>query len=91
MNQVILNLLVNAEHGIGEVTKGTQAKGKITVRTRQVNDRVGRGAGQGLAVARSIVVEKHGGSLTFEPNGTQGTTFVISVPIESVATGVADD
>jgi signal transduction histidine kinase len=91
MNQVFLNLLVNAAHAIGEVTKGTQAKGKITVRTRPVSDRVGRGAGQGLAVARSIVVEKHGGSLTFEPNGTQGTTFVISVPIESVATSVADD
>ena len=91
MNQVILNLLVNAEHGIGEATKGTQAKGKITVRTRQVSDQAGRGAVPGLVVARPIMVEKHGGSLTFEPNGTQGTTFAISVPIEPVSTGAAED
>lgn len=47
---------------------------------------VGRGTGQGLAIARSIVVKKHGGSLTFEPNGSQGTTFLISLPIEPVPT-----
>ena len=42
---------------------------------------VGRGTGQGLALARSIVVDKHGGKLAFEPNPPQGTTFVVSVPI----------
>jgi signal transduction histidine kinase len=42
---------------------------------------VGRGTGQGLALARSIVVDKHGGRITFEPNPPQGTTFVVSVPI----------
>lgn len=41
---------------------------------------VGHGTGQGLALARTIVVEKHGGRITFEPNAPQGTTFVVSVP-----------
>jgi signal transduction histidine kinase len=42
---------------------------------------VGRGTGQGLAIARSIV-QRHGGTLTFE-TGTQGTTFYIRLPIAS--------
>jgi signal transduction histidine kinase len=43
---------------------------------------VGQGTGQGLAIARSIVVEKHGGTLTFAPNGSRGTTFQIRLPLE---------
>ncbi len=111
INQVFLNLLVNAAHAIAEVVKGTPARGKITVRTWQNGDQamiaisdtgcgippairdkvfdpffttkpVGRGTGQGLAIARSIVVEKHGGTLTFAPNGSQGTTFLISLPVQ---------
>jgi signal transduction histidine kinase len=42
---------------------------------------VGRGTGQGLAIARSIVVDKHGGSLTFESTVGVGTTFTIRLPI----------
>jgi signal transduction histidine kinase len=42
---------------------------------------VGTGTGQGLAIARSIVVEKHGGSLRFEPNQPQGTIFYVSIPL----------
>jgi signal transduction histidine kinase len=41
---------------------------------------VGCGTGQGLALARSIVVDKHGGRIAFEPNPPQGTTFMVSVP-----------
>ena len=33
LNQVFLNLLVNAAHAIGEIVKGTGQKGKIRVRT----------------------------------------------------------
>lgn len=38
MNQVFLNLLVNAAHAIGDVVKGTGEKGKIRVSTRQENE-----------------------------------------------------
>ena len=41
---------------------------------------VGHGTGQGLAIARSIVVERHGGSLAFDSVADHGTTFVIRIP-----------
>ena len=41
---------------------------------------VGRGAGQGLAIARSIVVDKHGGTIAFESTPGRGSTFVLSLP-----------
>jgi PAS domain S-box-containing protein len=34
INQVVLNLVVNAAHAIGDVVKGTQNRGRISVRTR---------------------------------------------------------
>jgi PAS domain S-box-containing protein len=109
LNQVFLNLLVNAAHAIGTVMKVSGVKGRIRVKTRldgncvtvSISDtgcgipeairsrvfdqffttkEVGRGTGQGLALARSIVVEKHGGKIDFEPNPPQGTTFIVSVP-----------
>jgi two-component system NtrC family sensor kinase len=42
---------------------------------------VGRGTGQGLAIARAIIVDRHGGSLSFDSIAGQGTTFVIRIPI----------
>ena len=42
---------------------------------------VGKGTGQGLAIARAVVVEKHRGALTFETQAGAGTTFVIRLPI----------
>jgi len=110
INQVVLNLIVNAAHAIGDVVKGTPAKGKITVATRSHEDfveiaiadtgkgipvdvrsrifdpffttkEVGKGTGQGLAIARSVVVDKHGGTLTFETEVGKGTTFFIRLPI----------
>jgi len=41
---------------------------------------VGRGTGQGLTLSRTIVVERHGGSLTFETRPGQGTTFFVRLP-----------
>jgi signal transduction histidine kinase len=41
---------------------------------------VGKGSGQGLAIARSIVATKHRGSLTFESEVGKGTTFTIRLP-----------
>lgn len=110
LNQVFLNLLVNAAHAIGDVVKQTGEKGRITVRTRQegtwvelsISDtgtgipeeirekifdpffttkEVGRGTGQGLAIARSIVVTKHGGMLTFDTQVGRGTTFYVRLPV----------
>jgi PAS domain S-box-containing protein len=45
--------------------------------------KVGKGTGQGLAIARSVVVNKHGGTLTFESEVGKGTTFVIRLPIKA--------
>jgi signal transduction histidine kinase len=40
INQVVLNLLLNAAHAISDVVEGTSAKGRITVRTRAIGDYV---------------------------------------------------
>ncbi len=42
---------------------------------------VGRGSGQGLAIAQSIIVEKHGGSIHFDSAVGSGTTFIITLPM----------
>jgi len=42
---------------------------------------VGKGTGQGLAIAHTIVVDKHGGSIRFETEEGKGTTFIIRLPI----------
>ena len=42
---------------------------------------VGRGTGQGLAIARSVVMERHKGTLTFESEVGKGTTFHIRLPV----------
>jgi signal transduction histidine kinase len=44
---------------------------------------VGRGTGQGLAIARSVVVDRHKGSLTFESVLGEGTTFCVRLPVQS--------
>ena len=109
INQVVLNLLLNAAHAISDAVGGTSTKGRITVRTRTIADfveisisdtgdgipedvrgrifepfvttkEVGRGTGQGLALSRSIVVEKLKGSLHFETETGKGTTFFIRLP-----------
>jgi len=42
---------------------------------------VGKGTGQGLAIAHSVVVDKHGGTITFDTEIGRGTTFIIGLPI----------
>jgi len=112
INQVVLNLVVNAAHAISDVVKDTGARGTLTVRTRldgeeveiaigdtgtgipaPVRDKVfdpffttkevGKGTGQGLAIAHSVVVKKHGGTLRFETECGKGTTFFIRLPVGS--------
>jgi two-component system NtrC family sensor kinase len=120
LNQVFLNLIVNAAHAIGDVVGQSGGKGAIRIKTSQegglaridiadtgagipeairqrifepffTTKEVGKGTGQGLAIAHSIVVKKHGGSLTFESEVGKGTTFTILLPIgdDSDARGVA--
>ncbi len=42
---------------------------------------VGKGTGQGLNLSRNIIVNKHGGELSFKSTDGGGTTFVIRLPI----------
>jgi PAS domain S-box-containing protein len=109
INQVVLNLVVNAAHAIGDRVKGTNGKGLITVRTFVEGDfavimigdtgggipesirkrifepffttkEVGKGTGQGLSIAHSVV-KSHGGSMQFQTEMGKGTNFFIRLPI----------
>jgi signal transduction histidine kinase len=111
LNQVFLNLIVNAAHAIADVGQESSVRGKIRIRTTSdehsvcieiadtgcgipesirgkvfepffTTKKVGRGTGQGLPIARSMIVDKHGGSLTFESEVGRGTVFRIRLPIE---------
>jgi PAS domain S-box-containing protein len=111
LNQVFLNLIVNAAHAIQSRIDGTDQRGTITIRTRAaegdlivtVSDTgcgipaeiagrvfdpffttkpVGRGTGQGLAIAHTIIAENHHGTISFEPNPGGGTTFRIAIPLD---------
>jgi len=44
---------------------------------------VGRGTGQGLPIARAVVVEKHHGKIEFDSQVGVGTTFRIYLPIKA--------
>lgn len=44
---------------------------------------VGKGTGQGLAIAYSTVVEKHRGCIRIEPTPGGGTTFVVALPLQA--------
>ena len=50
---------------------------------------IGRGTGQGLAIAHNVIVNKHGGTLRFETECGKGTTFFIRLPIAVRAAGLS--
>ncbi len=52
---------------------------------------VGKGTGQGLSIAKSIIEEKHGGELDFETKAGQGTTFIIRMPLHSRGNSGGDE
>ncbi len=113
MNQVILNMVVNAAHAIRDVLDATkEERGKVTIRTRKVGEwveidivdtgsgmskaiqekifdpffttkEVGKGTGQGLAMAYDVVVNKHGGTILVDSDVGQGTTFTIRLPVNA--------
>ena len=114
INQVILNMIINAGHAIAESLKknGSEGKGTITITSRVREDyaqisiadtgtgipedirsrifdpffttkEVGKGTGQGLAISRSVVVDKHGGTITFNSVMGKGTVFVIKLPLQN--------
>jgi signal transduction histidine kinase len=43
---------------------------------------IGQGTGQGLAIARSVIVDKHHGGFTFDTEPGKGTCFKIRLPIK---------
>lgn len=120
INQVILNLIINAAHAIQDVVgRAPEVKGRITVSTSHderfaeirvadsgtgippeirarvfdhffTTKEVGRGTGQGLAIAHSVVVKKHGGAITFESEVGRGTTFTVRLPLRTVASAAPD-
>ena len=113
-NQVVLNMVVNAAHAIGDVVgDGARGKGKIRVKTRpdgewaviEISDsgagmpphvqqrifepffttkEVGKGTGQGLAIAHNVIVDKHAGTIKVASSPGKGTTFTIRLPIGGV-------
>ncbi|RME20917.1 MAG: sensor histidine kinase, partial [Candidatus Zixiibacteriota bacterium] len=48
---------------------------------------VGKGTGQGLAISRKVIIDKHGGKIDFTSKVGEGTTFFIRLPIEDELTG----
>jgi PAS domain S-box-containing protein len=109
LNQVFLNMLVNAGHAI-EASGKDVSSGRISIATRHVGaellisfedngcgikpenldkifdpffttKEVGKGTGQGLAISRSIVVDRHGGALDVHSVVGTGTRFTIRLPV----------
>ncbi len=109
LNQVFLNLIVNAAHAIADAKRAEG--GKICVTSSAENGvlvisiadnglgipehirhkvfdpffttkPVGKGTGQGLAISRNIIVDAHGGTLSFDTELGVGTTFTIRLPLD---------
>ena len=109
LNQVFLNLVVNAAHAIQDVVGRSGERGTITIRTRagggqvsvEVTDtgngipedvrerifepffttkEVGRGTGQGLAIAQAIVARHEGRIEVADAPAARGTTVRVQLP-----------
>lgn len=48
---------------------------------------IGRGSGQGLAIARSIIVDKHDGSIGVVSSPNVGTCFTLRLPVRNAEVG----
>lgn len=109
LNQVFLNIIVNAAHAIASHHEESGTQGIIAIKTKKENGFVeisitdngggvpeelkeqifdpffttkepGKGTGQGLSIAHSIVTDKHGGSLHVDSRAGEGSTFTIRLP-----------
>jgi PAS domain S-box-containing protein len=119
INQVLLNLIVNAAHAIGDVVgRDGNSKGEIKIGTRPdgeyvvitvadtgcgipeaIRDKIydpffttkaiGKGTGQGLAIAHRIIRERHHGTIDCESTVGKGTRFVIRLPVTGPAEAAA--
>ena len=116
LNQVFLNIIINAAQAVEEAVRERGGKGRIDIRTRRAGEwaeirvqdsgvgipaacrdkifdpffttkAVGRGTGQGLAIAHSIVVDKHGGSIQVQSEEGRGASFLIRLPLHGHKTG----
>ncbi|MFK7861672.1 MAG: response regulator [Granulosicoccus sp.] len=112
INQVLLNLIINATHAIVDQHGSSVSDGMITVKSWVEGEKVvvsvtdngsgipepiqsrifdpffttkeiGKGTGQGLSISHKIVVENHGGQLHFDTEQGVGTTFYVTLPIDS--------
>lgn len=50
---------------------------------------LGKGTGQGLALARAVVVEQHGGTISFESEEDVGTCFILRLPLTTRSAGAS--
>jgi PAS domain S-box-containing protein len=110
LNQVFLNIIINAVDAIKEKNSESQKqKGIIEISTGVENNwavitikdtgagisvdiidkifdpffttkKIGKGTGQGLAVAYDIIVNKHNGKINFTSGDSSGATCVIKIP-----------
>jgi PAS domain S-box-containing protein len=116
LNQVFLNLIVNAAHAIHDTGKDSET-GSIRIST-EIEDHnvvirlkdngcgippenlsklydpffttkeVGRGTGQGLSIAHSIIVDKHAGSIDVASSVGAGTEFTVRIPVGGRQSGL---
>jgi two-component system NtrC family sensor kinase len=118
LNQVFLNLILNAAQAIEEKVADSGDRGEIKISTRlvgsdvvfeiaddgpgipaELQDRiyepffttkeVGKGIGQGLALARNTI-KRHSGSLESSSSPGAGATLTIRLPLKQ-PTGAVDD
>ncbi len=113
LNQVFLNIIVNAAHAMEKMTFDKGDKGEIHIATRsngnfvkiifrdngcgipeEIQNRifdpffttkdVGKGTGQGLSIAHTVITENHNGTITCDSHQGEGTVFTIRLPLTDV-------